>query len=374
MELHQFVHTLNYGDAISGEAIAIQRLLERRGITSRIYSVHAHEKVREHVSDWQSCKADVARASGPVGIVSHYSIASPLNDLYGELTNTRRAMIYHNLTPERWFLGYNAKVVADLRVGRKELPQLMNLSDVLLADSDFNRRELLELGAKDVSVLSLPLDHEKWNVPSNPGITASIRGQRSKNILHVGRTAPNKRLEDIIKAFYFYHHKINQQSRLWLIGHDIDTEIYSFELRLLVRELQLKDAVQFIGSVADSELKSFYEEADLYLCMSEHEGFCVPLLEAMHFGVPVIAYDSCAVGETLADGGILLNHKNPAEIAELMNVVLEDEALRTGMVERARRRLATFSLDNFSRDVDEKILKALFETSSHQSSAVRSAG
>jgi glycosyltransferase involved in cell wall biosynthesis len=172
----------------------------------------------------------------------------------------------------------------------------------------------------------------------------------------VGRIAPNKRIEDIIRAFYFYHHKLNRRSRLWLVGSDVDTEIYSFELRRLVSELSLRDAVTFVGPVADSELKAFFEGSHLYLCMSEHEGFCVPLIEAMYFGVPVIAYQAGAIAETVQSGGILIESKDPARVAELMHHVLTHEGVRSELVREGKKQLERFLLPRFCERVEELII------------------
>lgn len=266
MRIDQFVHTLNYGDAISGEALAIRRILRGMSIESEIYSVHAHEKVEDIARDWQEFHSACSTATDPSAVLLHYSIASPLNQLFLELEGISRGVIYHNLTPVHWFTNYNARVADDLVKGREELPTLLSQVDLVLADSSYNLEELKQLGRSAGNVLPLPLDESKWSVVANKGIARNLRSQGEKNLLHVGRIAPNKRIEDIIKAFYFYHHKIEEKSRLWLIGMDIDTEIYSFELRRLVAELRLKDAVQFVGSVSDGELRAFYENSDLYLC------------------------------------------------------------------------------------------------------------
>lgn len=339
-EISQFVHTLNYGDAISGEAVAIRQLLSQWSIANTIYSVHAHEKMKQHCKNYQQFEAGRA-------LILHYSIGSPLNEVFYQTQGVKKVLIYHNLTPEKYFLGYNTRVVRDLRQGRQELPRLLSACDLVLADSSYNKQELDELGYPMSQVLPLPLDISKWSVPANPGIARALRGHGGKNFLHVGRLAPNKCIEDIIKSFYFYHHKINQKSRLWLIGIDCDTEIYSFELRRLISELRLKEAVTFVGSVHDGELRAFYENSDLYLCMSEHEGFCLPLVEAMYFGLPVIAYNACATGETLGTGGLLLEKKAAAEIAELMNLVIEDSALREALIHHGKQRAAVFTSQSF---------------------------
>ena len=356
MEVYQLVHTLSYGDAISGEALSIKRILQSQGITSEIYCVNVHPKLKNSAKKWGSFEAEVAAraADEDILLILHYSLGSPLNRAYREFKG-RRGIIYHNLTPAHWFENYNSRVTEDLISGAKELPELVACSDVVLADSTYNASEISEYS--NPHVLPLTLDTKKWNISANPGIASVLKGHGGKNFLHVGRIAPNKCIEDIIKAFYFYHHKIDEESRLWLIGGDIDTEIYSFELRRIVSEFHLKEAVTFVGTVSDEELRAFYENCDAYLCMSEHEGFCVPLVEAMHFGLPVIAYDACAVAETLGDGGILLQQKAPEKVAELMHLLVTDSKIRGELISRGRKRVSAFSEDKFEQRLKQLLLE-----------------
>lgn len=360
MHVCQFVHTLNYGDAISGEALTIHRTLSENDIASSLYSVHAHEKVKKARLPYTQFASDYAAMTArgeSVVLLLHYSIASPLNDLVLQTEGVVRALIYHNLTPVEWFTSYNERVARDLIVGREELPSLVKEMDIVLADSSFNRDELSGMGYQGAEVLPLPLDETKWGLGANSGIARMLKASGKRNLLHVGRFAPNKCIEDIIKGFYFYHHKIEKKSHLWLIGSDIDTEIYSFELRRLISELLLREAVTIVGTVSDCELRAFYENSDLYLVMSEHEGFCVPLLEAMHFGLPIIAYQACAIPETLGDAGVLISRKSPADLGELMHAVLEDEALRTELKNRGLARVRLFSESAFSRMLTERFIE-----------------
>jgi glycosyltransferase involved in cell wall biosynthesis len=385
MRIHQLVHTLNYGDAISGEALTIRSLLQGRGFDSKIFCLHAHPKVKQFQDRAVGLQAelDSAQAAGDkIVLILHYSIGSPLNDMYLQAPpGVVKTIIYHNLTPAKWYLGYNERVATDLIRGREELPHLISSSDIVLADSEYNRSELAAFHHGETALLPLPLDSTKWGIEANAGIREILSrpvplvakddgapipgaGRKTVNILHVGRTAPNKRLEDIIKVFYFYHHKINRSSRLWLIGSDIDNEIYSFELRRLVSELVLKEAVTFVGSVADSELRAFYETSDVYLCMSEHEGFCVPILEALNFNLPVIAYAACAVPETIGDAGILVDHKRHAEIAELVEIVVTDEALRTDLQLRGRKQVQQFNEQRFLNCFEQTVIEPAARLSS----------
>lgn len=345
--IHQLVHTLSYGDAISGEVLALQRVYQELGFHSEIYAIHEHPKLRGVTKSYKDFDQSFAGI-----VVLHYSLGSPLNLLYRNLTAAKRVLIFHNLTPAHWFAGVNPRIVRDIEAGERELPELCGLSDSLIADSAFNARELEKLGFH-ANVLPLPIDTQKWDVERNEGIYSLVQNTPGIHVLHVGRLAPNKCIEDIIKSFYFLHHKFNKQSTLWLVGIDTDTELYSFALRRLVHELDLVDAVRFVGCLADEEVKALYQSASVYLCMSEHEGFCLPIIEAMHFALPVIAFDSTALPDTVADAGILISEKRPAEVAALIANLCADATLRAQLIEAGKARVAELSLANFSENVRE---------------------
>jgi glycosyltransferase involved in cell wall biosynthesis len=356
MKLHQFVHTLSYGDAISSEALTIKRILNEQGIESEIYRVHVDPRFKSLTRYYQEFQPTADAA-----VLLHFSIASPLNELFLSLENIKRAVLYHNLTPEKWFFSYNSRVVEDLRSARAALESVIRAADVVIGDSSYNLLELANFLTKPGRVLPLPFDDKKWAIETNPGIVGILKGHGGVNILSVGRVAPNKCLEDVIKAFYFYHHKINRFSRLWLTGSDIDTEIYAFELKELISTLNLQESVYLVGPVADTELKAFYEASDLYVCMSEHEGFCVPLIEAMNFSLPLIAYDSCAVSETVGMGGLLVTEKHHAKIAELMDQILTNAQLKSELKHKAQAELSRFGLSKFKENLQTQLLEPLKE-------------
>ncbi len=339
--IHQLVHTLSYGDAISGEVIALRRAFHELGWDSEIYSINTHPHYQGLTRDYRDFSQDF---SGKV--ILHLSLGSPLSALYLGLEQAERVMIYHNLTPPEWFAGVNPRIVRDITQGLGELPDICRVSDLIIADSVFNARELDTYGVH-AQVLPLPVDPARWSEPANSGIKALLAGDPVVHLLHVGRLAPNKCVEDIIKVFYFLRHHVSPQAKLWLVGIDIDTEVYSFSLKRLARELEVDDAVQFVGSLSDSEVRALYEGASVYICMSEHEGFCVPLIEAMHFGLPVIAFDASAVADTVGSGGIIVQEKRHAEIAELVAKVAADGDLREQMQIAGKKRVAQLSYDNF---------------------------
>ncbi len=348
----QLVHTLSYGDAISSETLTIDRLLGKSGYSSKIFCLHAHPKVEKFCSNISEFRSDEF-----TDILLHYSLGSPLNKVFSDFNSGRRIFLFHNLTPAAWFSSYNRRVYDDLVLGLEELPKVASKADLVLSDSEFNRGELAAVGIGNSEVLDFPFDSDKWNIEGNVGIKGILAGSGKKNFLHVGRLAPNKCIEDIIKSFYFYYHKINSKSHLWLIGSDTDCEIYSLELRNLVGELRLKDGVSFVGAVSDEELKAYYEISDIYLCMSEHEGFCVPLLEAMYFGTPVVAFNSSAIPTTLGPAGVLVENKSPSLVAELFEEILDNDCLREDLVRSGREQVGQFSLDRFEKSLFSLLLE-----------------
>ncbi|RMG41384.1 MAG: glycosyltransferase [Candidatus Dadabacteria bacterium] len=342
---HQLVHTLSYGDAISGEVLSLRRALRQHGIVSEIYAINVHPRLKGEALDYRELPDDF---SGD--LILHYSLGSPLNDLYRSLCKARRTLIYHNLTPPHWFESVNPVIFQNVTRGLKELPELCKVSDILLADSPFNASELGKLGFK-ADVLELPLDPERWNLATDNGIAQALKAAPGIHLLHVGRLAPNKCIEDIIKTFYFLHHHFCKDSRLWLAGIDTDTELYGFELRRLACELRVDHAVEFTGGLSDSQLKALYENSTFYLCMSEHEGFCLPLVEAMHFRLPVIAYASSAIPDTMADAGVLLHEKHHAEIAALIYRIYKDNRLYSRLQEAGAEREKQLSYQRFVEQV-----------------------
>jgi len=357
-QAHQLVHTLSYGDAISGEVLALRSCFRSIGYESEIYCINVHPRYKGQTKDYLSLEDSFNGV-----VILHYSLGSPLNALYLGLVRAQRVLLYHNVTPAHWFKGVNPRVMRDIESGLAELPSLCRVSNRLLADSTFNADELAALGFP-ATVLPLPVDgpssvssddqrHDtsRWAQDPNAGILSLLQGDPSLHLLHIGRIAPNKRIEDILKIFYFLHHYVEPKSKLWLVGIDIDTELYSFALKQFVYQLGLEKAVIFTGGVSDEEVLAFYQAASVYCCMSEHEGFCLPVVEAMRASLPVIAYASGAIPETIGNGGILVRKKHPHLIAELIVRVHKDAPLRASLVAEGLERVEALSYTKFTERV-----------------------
>jgi L-malate glycosyltransferase len=335
--LHQLVPNLAFGDAISQQALTLRALLRSAGFSSEIYAQHVDGRLRGEALPFARLLD-----AGDAAVLFHFSIGSAVTDVFRRFRGPR-ALAYHNVTPAEFFHGVNERVARDCRAGREELGRLHSVATTAVADSEFNAAELRALGYGEVAVLPIVLDPARYDVRPVRRLERPYRDGHA-NFLHVGRLVPNKRLEDTIKIFHFFRRHHDAEARLFLVGIDVDTEVYSFALRDLARELGVGGVV-FTGGVSQRELVTYYRLADVYLCMSEHEGFCVPLVEAMHFGVPIVAYAATAVPETLDGAGLCVSEKRHAAIAELLALLREDGDVRARLVAAGRERARAFLPD-----------------------------
>ena len=350
--VHQVLATLGYGDAIGNEALGIRRVLREAGYDSNIYVQTADPRLEDETSDYR----DLLDDAGPETVLlHHFSIGSRASRVAYALLS-RMALIYHNITPPEYFIGVNPTLVQLCYTGRRELGAYANRVDVALGDSEFNRVELESMGFPRTGVLPVVPSFEHLDGPPSRLLAADFDDPWT-NILFVGRTIPNKRLEDLIRFFHIYRLKYNPTSRLLLVGAQSGFGEYVAALHDLITTLRVPD-VHLIGHVSNAELTGLYDVADLFLSASEHEGFCVPLIEAFYKRIPVIAYDATAVPATMDGGGVLYDYKDPRHVASLMhavlsNTALEDEVLRSqdAAVDRLRRRDFGGTLLRFVDDV-----------------------
>jgi L-malate glycosyltransferase len=354
--VHQLLAALSYGDAIGNEALAIQRHLRAAGFASDIFA----EKVHPRMAHLARPLFEYETVSSPETVcLFHFSIGSAAGRLIYHAPD-RLVSIYHNITPAHWFLGFHPHLAGLCYHGRRELETFAARTELALGDSEFNRRELEEAGFAATGVLPIVLDLSVYSRPSSP-VAARLYADGRTNLLFVGRIIPNKRIDDLIRVFAVYKRYLDPRSRLLLVGDYRGHERYYDRLTEMVRDLRLDDVV-FTGHVDDDDLRAYYEASDLYLCLSEHEGFCVPLQEAMLFGLPVIAFDAGAVAETLHGGGILLKDKRPEVVAELVARVLGDSALRVKVLATQARAIQEVRATDFGALLRER-LRPVLDTS-----------
>jgi glycosyltransferase involved in cell wall biosynthesis len=255
-----------------------------------------------------------------------------------------RVLQYHNITPAAFFSAYDSGLFRLAALGRQELRSLAGHVDLALGDSDFNRQELEALGFAPTGVMPIAVNLARIrDAPRRPALE-TILADGLINILFVGRVVPNKRIEDHIRLAEVYKRYVDSYYRFIFVGRYDGLPRYYAQIRALIAEFKmLPDRFWFTGPVPDDDLAAFYRWADAYVSLSEHEGFCVPLIEAMAADVPVLAYAAGAVPETLAGAGVLFAPKDLELAAEMLGTLVYDRPVRERVIEGQRRRLQDFS-------------------------------
>lgn len=331
--------SITTGDAVSNDVVGMYHVLERQGFETRIFAeggtlTTPEVSAAEHISGFLGNPDDV--------LIYHYSRGwDPGLELLRSL-NCRIVIRYHNVTPPEYFAKYNADLAAMCHAGRQQLKPIARAAcDRYLSDSAYNMRELMAEGASESdSFVVPPFNHIDRLHSVEPDQDLLQRLADGKvNICMVGRVAPNKSHPALLEAFAAYHHDYNSNSRLLIVGKE-ETRLrnYGLLLREMVNRLKLRGAVVFTGEVSEPALKAYYQSAHAFMITSEHEGFCVPLVEAMSMGLPIVAYSAAAIPETVADAGIVWKDRNPYLLAESINSLTTDKSLSAALSVKGRRR------------------------------------
>ena len=327
IRIHQVLATLGYGDAIGHEVLGIQRVLRGAGYESEIFVETADERLERLTRDYREL-VDFSHRDNL--LLHHFSLGSKASRTAFALPD-RMALIYHNITPPEYFVGLHRRLARQCFRGRRELRAYADRCDLAMGDSEFNRLDLESLGFPRTAVLPVVPDFSHLDREPHWMLAQEFDDDWS-NIVFVGRVITNKKIEDLIRSFHAYHSVFNPRSRLLIVGSYSGFERYLASLNHLASSLDATH-VHFVGHVTDEELIAFYEIADLFLCASEHEGFCVPLVEAFYKEVPVLAYAATAVPATMDGAGVLYRDKTPAHVAHLMDAILSNAAVRDRIVE-----------------------------------------
>ena len=338
MIVHQWLPAAHRGDAIGDSARRVRDLLRAQGHTSDIFALTIDEDMRGDVRPFDSGAA----RQGDVTIL-HYALPSAMTPAFAALPGGR-VLQYHNITPAYFFAPYQPGVFRIAALGRQDLATLSDAADLALGDSEFNRQELERLGFRRTGVLPIALNLDRLiGAPPHP-VLERLLGDGLTNFLFVGRLVPNKRVEDIIRLAEMYKRYIDANYRFVFVGRTESMPRYVAAVRALIDRLDmLPERFLFPGAVTDWELAAYYRSAAVYLSLSEHEGFCVPLLEAMAMDVPVFAYDSTAVRETLGGAGVCWSPKDLEYAAEWLGQLAFDPKLRARIIAGQRVRLRDFS-------------------------------
>lgn len=338
MRIIQIVPSLSYGDAIGNNILAIDKMLKKAGYNSEIYAENIDGRLPKNVAKKIKRLNGVQREDV---VIYHFSIGAQMTYIFAEL-RCRKIVLYHNITPKKFFERYSFDSWKMCQDGEQQRKFLSDKVDYCLAVSEYNKRDLIKDGFKcKIDVLPILIKFSDYkNTPADHIIKKYNDGYT--NILFTGRISPNKCQQDVINTFYHYKKYYNDKSRLFIVGNDSGMEKYSQELMGYTERLRLTNDVVFTGHVKFDEILAYYQVADLFLCMSEHEGFCVPLAEAMYFELPIVAYDSSAVAETMGDGGFVLKDKNPLEAAGVIDYILTHEETKKKILKKQEDRLLDF--------------------------------
>ncbi len=338
-KVHQVLATLGYGDAISHEVLGIRRALLSAGYESEIIVETADPRLEDLTVDYRDIVGDVGEDDL---LIHHFSLGSRASRTAFALP-ARMALIYHNITPPEYFIGVHDQLVRQCYHGRRELTAYRTRCELALGDSEFNLQELESLGFDPTGVLHVVPDFSHLDGAPDSRVLDAYDDEWT-NILFVGRLVPNKRPDDLIRFFHAYKTTYNPRSRLIIAGAHGGFETYLTQIHAFIAALGVQD-VHILGQVTNEELIALYDVADLFLCASEHEGFCVPIIESFYKRVPVLAYAATAVPSTMDAGGVLYTEKHPGRVAALMQSLTGDTRLaddvllaQDGALDRLRAR------------------------------------
>ncbi len=343
--VHQFLSALLPRDATGAHALAVRSAFRAAGWSSEIYVEAAHDEVLHEATYFGRYPG---RAVPGDVLLYHLSTASPIAAFLLDRSEPL-VLNYHNVTPGSFYAAWEPETGRRADRARDEAAALASRAALGITDSRFNADELTALGCRSTEVVPVlsGIGPEHWRAPRRPagGSTRAAGGRGTGTAwLFVGRLSPNKAQHQVVEALWWYRRQVDPRAHLDLVGAPV-TPSYAAALVAFVTELGLESAVHFHEGLSTDELARRYQDADVFVCLSEHEGFCVPLVEAMVFDLPVVAYRAGAVPETLGDAGLLLDTKRPAAVAAAVARVVGDETLRSHLRRAARARLDRFDPD-----------------------------
>ena len=344
--VHQFVPTFEPG-ATGAHMLEVQRMVrEDLGLESEIFCEHQSGGFRAHpYGDYGKVVAarvdDVLIYQMAIGSV----VADFVRQRVTEPGSRRRLVVnHHNFTPAAYFQPWEEGVTWGVTWGQRQLRELAPCAELGIAVSSFNQTGLTAAGYVNTTVVPILVDLDRAGAAVDTTLEAALKeDKRGADWFFIGRVAPNKCQHDIVKAFAAYRRLYDHEARLWLVGSG-ESSAYGTAITAMAGDLGLSDAVTLTGPLGQPAVAAHFRTADVFVVLSEHEGFLVPLLEAWWHRLPVVALAAAAVPETLGDGGLLLGGKRPATVATAVHRVLSDHTVGTALVDQGTRRLARFAL------------------------------
>ena len=354
MIVNQWLPAAHRGDAVGDHARLLRDCFRRWGHESNIYALHIDEELSGDVQRW----GDASSRQGDVTIL-HFAVPSPMSAALATLPG-RRVLLYHNVTPPHFVAPFDTAIAGMAAAGRRELATLADRVDLAVGVSEYNRQELEDLGFEATGVLPLAVDAGRLRTsPPVPSLEHLLQDGLA-NILFVGRLAPNKKIEDHIRLAEQFKRYVDSYYRFIFVGRYDAVPRYHAAIRAMIAEYQmLPDRFWFTGPVPQEELAAYYRNAHAYVSLSEHEGFCVPIVEAMAMDVPVLGYAAAAVPETMGGAGVTFAPKDLEFAAEILGALIYDQPLRSRVLSGQRERARQFGPDR----VESVLLSMLEELS-----------
>ncbi len=333
--IHQLLGKSTPGYSVSNYALALQEAFQQWGFHSIIYANEVAPKQGRRVQPLRKFRPRPNDL-----LILHYVMANEVTAWLKQYPQQPLILSYHNVTPSHFFTGVGGQYAQGTAQSQSELKQFQAQTKLAFTFSHFNRQDLEIAGYTNIKTIPLLMPTMLQELPPDPDVMSAAHTH--PNLLFVGRIAPNKRCEDVIKILHQYR-QIDPAAHLYLVGPTHHMQPYSDWLYDFVRQYHLEDAVTFTGYVSDEELAAYYRQADIFIMMSEHEGFGIPLIEAMRFDLPVIAYNGSAVSETMGGAGILIQQKQYDVIATLIQIIYSDSDLRQKIIHAQRERIQAFA-------------------------------
>ena len=351
MTINQWVPAAHRGDAVGDSARRVRDLLRARGFESNLYALSIDDNLRGDVLPFDHVSSHVGDAT-----ILHFAVPSIMSPKLAQLKG-RTVIQYHNITPAHFFAPYDSGIFRIAALGREELKTLVGNVDVALGDSEYNRQELETLGFKSTGVMPIIVNTKRiTDSPGEPVLEETLLGDGLANILFVGRIVPNKKIEDIIRLAEHYKRYIDTDYRFIFVGRTDAVPRYYDTILALIAEYQMpKDRFIFTGTVTESELATYYRASSAYISLSEHEGFCVPLVEAMSANLPILAFGATAIPETLGGAGICFSPKDLEYAAEMLGLLVYDETVRSEVIAGQQSRVADFGPARTDAVIDDLI-------------------
>lgn len=348
--VYQIVPVFNDGDAVCDFSLLLKKQFDRLNVKNYIYSYqnNSQNNFIKPMSDFKY------PASNDIMIL-HMAAENEMADYMG-FFGCKRVLVFQNVTPPEFFADYNEFALNSVKNGIAQVKALADSVDYSLTVSEFNKETMVKCGFKpdSISVVPIPFDESRYACDADSEFSRRFSDGKT-NILFVGRVAPNKRHEDLIDSFIAYHNGCNRNSRLILAGRFGENDRYYLMLKEKLADFD--GEVVFTGYITQEQLVSLYRAADVFLCLSEHEGFCVPIIEAMYFDVPIIAYRSTAVTATLGEKCFLIDSKQPDNVSRCIDLLVKDKSERKQVIGNQRIQFENYSMSKFEDSVSAWIKK-----------------